>query len=130
MSQHNVETVRRGNAAFRQGNWDTMAATMDPHIVVRTDPRWPEQVFYGREAALAWYQGLSESGGGDIRYEEMLDLGDRVLSRVRWVFHGKLSDAEGEQLTSVIHTFRDGRIILEEFFIDHEDALKAVGLEE
>jgi ketosteroid isomerase-like protein len=30
----------------------------------------------------------------------------------------------------VIHTFRDGRIILEEFFIDHEDALKAVGLEE
>jgi hypothetical protein len=33
-----------------------------PHIVVRTDPRCPEQVFYGREAALAWYRGLWESG--------------------------------------------------------------------
>jgi hypothetical protein len=47
-----------------------------------------------------------------------------------WVFRGKLSDAEGEQLTSVIYTFRAGRVILEEFFFEHEDALKAVGLEE
>jgi hypothetical protein len=124
-----VEALRRGNAAAREGDWDTVAANMDPHIVVRTDPRWPEQVFYGREAVLAWYQGLWEAGGGDIRYDEMLDLGDRVLARVRWVFHGKLSDAKGEQLTSVIFTFRDSRIILEEFFFEHEDALKAVGLE-
>jgi ketosteroid isomerase-like protein len=116
--------------AVRTGDWDTVAAIMDPHIVVRTDPRWPEQVFYGREAVLAWYQGLSEAGGGDIRYEEMLDLGDRVLAHGRWVFDGKLSDAEGEQLTSVIFTFRDGRVILEEFFFEREDALKAVGLEE
>jgi hypothetical protein len=130
VSEENVDALRRGNAAARDGDWDTVAAIMDPHIVVRTDLRWPEQVFYGREAALAWYKGLSEAGGGDLRYEEMLDLGDRVLARVRWVFHGQLSDAEGEQLTSVIFTCRDGRVILEEFFIEHEDALKAVGLEE
>jgi ketosteroid isomerase-like protein len=128
VSQENVQILRRYNAAGREGDWDTVAAIMDPHIVVRTDPRWPESVFYGREAVLSWFRGLQESGGGDIRYEEMLDLGDRVLACVRWVFHGTLSDAEGVQLTSVIYTFRDGRIILEEFFFEHEDALRAVGL--
>jgi ketosteroid isomerase-like protein len=128
VSEENMETLRRYNAAGREGDWDTVAAIMDPHIVVRTDPRWPESVFYGREAVLAWFRGLQESGGGDIRYQELLDLGDRVLARVKWVFHGQLSDAEGEQLTSEIFMFRDGRIILEEFFFEHEDALKAVGL--
>jgi ketosteroid isomerase-like protein len=45
------------------------------------------------------------------------------------VFHGQLSGVEGEQHTSVIYTFRDGRIILEEFFIEHRQALKALELE-
>jgi hypothetical protein len=30
----------------------------------------------------------------------------------------------------VISTLREGRVILVEFFIDHDQALKAVGLEE
>jgi hypothetical protein len=38
-----------------------MAAIMGPHIVVRTDPRWPEQIFYGRQAVLAWLRGLQET---------------------------------------------------------------------
>jgi ketosteroid isomerase-like protein len=129
VSQERVEALRKGNVALRTGDWDALQAFYDPHVVVRTDPRWPERVFYGREAALAWYQGLWESGGGDIRYEEILDLGDRALARARWVFHGQLSGVEGEQHTSVIYTFRDGRIILEEFFIEHGQALKALGLE-
>jgi len=116
--------------ATREGDWDALAALYDPHIVIRTDPRWPEQVIYGREAALAWQRSLWELGGSDVRYEEMLDLGDRVLARFRWVVHARVSGVEGEQHSSVLHTFRDGRVILEEFFIEHEDALKAVGVED
>jgi hypothetical protein len=49
---------------------------------------------------------------------------------LRWHFHGQLSGVEEEQHTSVIYTFRDGRVILEQFFLDHEQALNAVGLSE
>ena len=43
---------------------------------------------------------------------------------------GSHSDVEGDQCYSVISTLCDGRVVLEEFFLDHEHALKAVGLEE
>jgi ketosteroid isomerase-like protein len=43
---------------------------------------------------------------------------------------GSQSGLAGEQRYSIISTIREGRIILEEFFLDHAEALKAVGLAE
>ena len=91
MSQENVETVRRGNAAFRRGDWEGVAANMDEHVLVRTDPRWPEQYVYGRQAAVAFYRELWESGGPDVRIDEIRDLGDRVLARLTYVMRGQSS---------------------------------------
>jgi hypothetical protein len=56
MSQQHVELAREGNAAVRRGDWEAVAANLDPHV------------------------------------------------------------------------FREGRVILEEFFLEHEQALRAVGL--
>jgi ketosteroid isomerase-like protein len=126
MSQENVEIVRQGNAAIRRGDWDTVAANLDLHVLVRTDPRWPEQRIYGREAVIAWYREVTEPGGSDISIEETMDLGDRVLARMRWHVRGLRSGVEGEQRMSVIFTFREGRVILEEFFLEHEHALEAL----
>ena len=130
MSRENLAILRNGNAAFRRGDWDAVALNLDPHVLLRTDARWPEQRIYGREAAIAWYRGLVELGGTDLRIEERRDLGDRVLVRLCWHMRGVHSGIEGEQRTSVLVTFREGRVILEEFFLEHEQALKAVGLAE
>jgi ketosteroid isomerase-like protein len=130
VSEENVELARESNAALRRGDWDTVAASLDPDVLLRMDIRWPEQRVYGREAAIAFYRGLLESGGSDVRHEEIVDLGDRVLVRLCWHMRGLHSGVEGEQRASVISTFREGRVILVEFFIDHDQALKAVGLEE
>ena len=48
--------------------------------------------------------------------------------RTSWTIRGHVSGIEGEQPASILYTFRDGRVILEEFFIDHAEALAAVGL--
>jgi ketosteroid isomerase-like protein len=130
VSRENVEIVQRNNDAFRRGDLDAVAAALDPDILVRTDARWPEQRFYGREAVMAWYRDARESMGPDVRIEETVDLGDRVLVRVCWFIRGQHSDAQGEMRYSEINTFREGRLILSEFFFEHEQALKAVGLEE
>ena len=83
MSQENVDVIWRQNAAVRRGDLDPLAATIDPHILIRTDARWPEQRIYGREPALAWYGGFLELWGTDYRIEEVTDLGARVLRRIR-----------------------------------------------
>jgi ketosteroid isomerase-like protein len=131
VSQENVATiVRTMNDAFRRGDWDAMAAAMDPDILVRTDPRWPEQRVYGRDAVMAFYRGAWESLGPDARIEELVDLGDRAIVHLCWFIRGQHSDAQGEMRYSELNTYRDGRLIFTEFFLERGQALKAVGLEE
>jgi ketosteroid isomerase-like protein len=130
MSQENVELVRRGTDAFRRRDWEAFEEIADPHISLRMDSRWPEQRAYGREAAINFYREASASGGSDLRIEDIVDLGDRVLFRLCWHMQGSQSGLTGEQRYSIISTIREGRIILEEFFLDHAEALKAVGLTE
>jgi ketosteroid isomerase-like protein len=130
LSQENVETARAVNDAVRRGDWDAVAEALDPDILVRTDQRWPEQRIYGREALLAWYRGLQESGGVDVRIEEIVDLGDRLLVHIHWHPRGAASGIEGDLRLSELVTIRDGRYIFVEYFLDRAEALKAVGLEE
>jgi ketosteroid isomerase-like protein len=130
MSQENVEMVRTMSDAWRRGDWDSISAYLDPDVLVRTDPRWPEQRIYGREAVVAWYRGTHGSMGPDICIEEIIDLGDRVLARLCWTVRGEHSDAQGEMRYSELNTYREGRLILSEFFLEHEQALEAVGLAE
>jgi ketosteroid isomerase-like protein len=129
VSHENVEIVRTVNDAVRRGDWDAVAAKLDPDILIRADQRWPEQRIYGREAVLAWYRGLQESGGLDVRIEEIVDLGDRLLVHIRWHTHGTVSGIEGDLRPSEIVTIRDGRYVFVEYFLDRAEALKAVGLE-
>jgi SnoaL-like protein len=126
MLQGNVERFRQFNQAFRSGDWDAVAASIDQHILIRTDPIWPEQRIYGHEAAMAFYRGAWESWGPDNRVEEIVDLGDRLLARNCWTIRGRHSGVEGDQWFSSISTYREGHVVFVEFFLDHEQALEAL----
>ena len=130
MSQENVDLYRKWFDALTRGDWDVVAAGFDPDVLVRTDPGWPEQRIYGRQAVTAWTRGALESMGPDFRIDEIVDLGDRVLARWCWNTRGQHSGIGGELRYSEIVTYREGRTILIEHFRDHEQALKALGLEE
>jgi hypothetical protein len=123
-----VEIVRKINDAFRRADWDLISATTDLHILARTDPRWPEQRIYGREAWIAFLRGAWESWGPDLRIEEIIDLGDRLLVRYCWFIRGQHSGVEGEQHFSQIATYREGRVIFIEFFLDQAQAREALDL--
>jgi ketosteroid isomerase-like protein len=129
VSQENVDLLRRNNDAFRRSDWEAWSANFDPDILIRTDPEWPEQRIYGRDAVVDWARSVGGVLGTDARIEEIHDLGDRVLARVRWDGSGQKSGITGEIAWTELVTMRDGRIVFIEMFIDHGHALKAVGLE-
>ena len=128
MSKENLEAYRRGLEAFNRADWTASAATMDPDVLLRADRNWPEQVVYGGDAVTAFLRGLHEAGMTRVEIEEMVDLGDRVLARLRLVVRGTTSGAEAAQHYSNIVTYRNGLVVLNEFFVRHDDALGAVGL--
>jgi ketosteroid isomerase-like protein len=130
MSQKNVEIVRCGVKAFTRGDWNELVARYDANVVVHNDPSWPEAVISGRDAVIDWFRSVWELIGPGIRIEEIQDLGDgdRVLVRLCWTMKGVRSGVEGDMRWTQIATLRDGRIAVVEQFIDHAEALKAVGL--
>jgi ketosteroid isomerase-like protein len=129
MSQENIDLARRNNEAFKRGDWEALAASLDPHVLLRLDPTWPEQQIYGRAAVVEFYRSASETFGPDSSIEEIMDLGDRLLIRVHWATRGQHSGIETDLTWSEVVTYRDGCTVFAEYFLDHHDALKALGLE-
>ena len=68
---------------------------------------------------------LGEPSGGGTR---LVDVGDRVVVRQMWRGFGRGPEANIEM--TIIFTLRQGRVTCQEYFWDHAEALKAVGLEE
>jgi hypothetical protein len=130
VSQENVEIAREGAEAFKCGDWGRFAACRDPHVFVRLDPSWPEQHIYGVEAMVNFSRSAWEILGAEIRVDEIVDLGDRVLTRFSWETRGHQSGVTGDLRWTQIDTIRDGRIVFSEYFLDHAEALKTVRLEE
>jgi ketosteroid isomerase-like protein len=130
VSQENVAIVRELNEAVCRGDWDAVARIYDPHICVRTDPSWPEQRMYGREAAINFVRNSLDVLGSNLTQAEIVDLGDRALVHVQWQTRARYSAIEEELRFSEVLTLRDGRVVLAEFFLDRAEALKAVCLEE
>jgi ketosteroid isomerase-like protein len=129
MSQENVENTRAFFEAWNAGDMGAVGESYDSNIVVRYADGWPEgsEPIMGREAVMRQWEQQREPFDGDTLEEiEIIDLGDRVVTRFNWRAVGSGPDLKIE-VTSVA-TVRKGKTILVEFFWDHADALEALGL--
>jgi ketosteroid isomerase-like protein len=131
MSQENVDLVRRSTDAWNAGDTDAWSEFLAPNVIWRVMPDWPEQgPFIGRDAVVRQVRQLRESWDSDaiVPVSNFIDAGDQVVLRFIWRGMGRGPELNME-LTSV-NTVREDTIIAVEFFWNHAEALKAVGLEE
>ena len=131
MSRENAETVRAALAAWNAGDMDAVRELYDPDAVVRPPDGWPEPgPYFGREAAMRWFQQVREAWDADVLewIGDFIDVGDRVAVRFDWRTAGRGPDAN--IVVTGIYTVRKGRILSLEFFWDHAEALEALGLSE
>jgi uncharacterized protein len=130
MSQENVEIVRRGFEAWNAGDMDALREYFDPNVILHTLEGWPEPGPYiGRDAVMRWFEQLRDTWDSDAFDRiDFIDAGDRVLARNSW--HGAGSGPDSNIEFTNVYMLRKGRVVYQEQFWDHAEALAAVGLSE
>jgi ketosteroid isomerase-like protein len=129
MSEENVEVVKAVFAAWNSEDTDALRDLYDPDVIVRAPQGWPEPgPFVGREAVMRQWEQQREGWNAEALepISEFVDAGDRVAIRFIWHAAGRGPEAALE-LTS-INTVRKGKLVSQEFFWDHAEALEAMGL--
>jgi ketosteroid isomerase-like protein len=132
MSQENVEVLLRGLNAYNAGDLAAMREMYDPAAVMHHLEGWPEAgPSVGRDAVVRSLEDLHETWTSRDSLEligEPIDVGNRVLVRAVWHVSGVIPDQT--MGFSVIFTFRKGKVIAQEYFWNHDEALEAAGLSE
>ena len=130
MSQENVEIVRATIESWNAGDMNAVSESLDQNVIATALERWPEPgPFVGREAVMDWYLQVREAWDIDaVEPIRFMDIGDRVIVRVRW--HGAGQGPQSIMEFTAVYMLRKGRVVYVEFFWGHADALEAVGLSE
>jgi ketosteroid isomerase-like protein len=132
MSQENVERIRRAFAGTNSRDFSYLPGLIHEDCVLRLPAEYPgTQTATGPEGFLSALAELEEAFQ-DITYEpqEVLDVGDLVLATVRTGGHARHTGMHVELPVHWLYTFRAGKVVHMEVFLDRADALEAAGLSE
>jgi uncharacterized protein len=132
MSQENLELVER---LFHTFNSRDMAGFLD---LLDQDVEWVPilgllegRVYRGHEDVQRWVEDLAPDWElFEVYYEELRDLGDRVLIFGRWHARGRASGVESEQPATWLLEIKGGKVVRLQTFTDRAEALEAVGLQD
>jgi hypothetical protein len=131
-----VRRIARAYAAGNRRDFDVLLVGMDLEVYEYRPSRdlLPpdlEEVFHGRDGYLQLWRYWRDAFE-DIRWEprEVLDFGDRILVTTEQGGHGSGSGIGVSQPVFQLFTLQRGLVIRQEDFLDHADALKALGLRE
>ncbi len=132
MSQQNVQVIERLFGAFNRRDMTAMLDVMDPDVewvpilaVLEGRP------YRGHDGFKRWVEALDPDWERfEVDYEELRDLGERVLVFGHWRGRGRASGVEFEnQPATWLYEFKDGKIVRLQTFTDRADALAALGLD-
>jgi ketosteroid isomerase-like protein len=91
-----------------------------------------EPCYHGPTGYRTYIEGTYEVWGADVRLEptELIDLGDRIVMLADMPMRAQASGIPLGETYACVSTLKDGRVIRQRDFLDHAEALEAVGLRE
>jgi ketosteroid isomerase-like protein len=127
--------VRRAITAYllsEPPDVETLREVLDPDCIGTSNWGVEGTEYHGVEGALAALADMSSAWDSwEQEAERVLDAGDKgVVTLLRFRARGRGSAVPVEFPWAMVSTLRDGRIITSRTFLDRNEALKAVGLEE
>jgi ketosteroid isomerase-like protein len=122
--------VRRSYEIVNRRDFELALAAQDQNVLISWTaeaggPIAPDLVgreFHGHEGfRRAWEAWLEAFEDLRVEPEEVSDLGDRLLIGVRLVGRGTASGVPVEQRGFTLYTFRGGKVVRQEFFVDRDE---------
>lgn len=136
MSRENVDLVREGYEAFNRGGPEAMIGKywVEDFVWDVTAVGFPGPgVYRGLDEVNGFFAEWFGVFGFDDWYAEVDRLiahGDQVIAFVRQRGRGSASDTPAEMEMTQISTLKDGRIVRLDVYLDRQEALEAVGLQQ
>jgi uncharacterized protein len=138
LSQENVEIVRRAYEAFNRGGIDACIreGLWSPEVVWDVTPSGIPGLgtYRGREEVKRFFEedwfSTFPFEEWEVKLEEVIDAGDRVIGMSRQHGRGASSGAMAELELAQVSTLRDGQIVRIDNYLDRAKALEAAGLRE
>ena len=134
MSQENVEIVRRVYDALERPD-DAVRALWHPDVEFDVSRDiWGAVVggggYHGVDGVRSWMLDLYAAWEKmELKCEELIDAGERVISVLSARGRGRASGIELEYHPAGVWTLRNGEIVRVVWFPTRKEALEAVGLE-
>jgi ketosteroid isomerase-like protein len=132
VSQENVEVVRRAIAAVNARDIDGYLGYCTDDVELHTPVEPIAGTYDGAEGIKRFFADI-EDAGPDFRIDIhglKAFAADRVLASLHITSTGRSSGVPLENETTNVYDFTEGKINCIRIFLDHDEALKAVGLEE
>jgi ketosteroid isomerase-like protein len=130
VSQENVDKARDFIEAYNRRDFDAAVESFDPEIEWVLPEGQSSDSGRGPEAIMQFWKGLDETFDDlQLLPQEFVDAGDLVATRLRHYGRGKRSGLEmDEEMYHQVVTFRAGRMVRIEYFVDWSEALAAAGV--
>ena len=133
MSQEDVETVKRGVDAYNRRDLDGLleSATEDCVLLPAVAGSVETGGIRGRKGFRRYFEMIDETWEEfRINADEFRDLGERVLAIGHTEGRGRGSGVAVDAPYGAIFDFRHGKWWRARGYLDHDEALRAAGLEE
>jgi ketosteroid isomerase-like protein len=132
MSDEGIAVTRSWFATWNRGDLDAFIDLYAIDAEMTPPASWVEAgTLKGRPAIRRFFEGLREAWEGeDVAVPcDVFRTGDEVVSRMDWQVRGRASGIDTHLDITNINTIKDGKIVRQRHYLDHTEALKAVGLE-
>lgn len=131
MSQENVEAVVECIAAYNEGDWDRAVKIFAPDVEWRDSAEHPDRrAVVGPDAVIEDLRARLDVVPSTFDVERVVDRGSDVVGLGQLRAGGISSEGEIRTPFALVFTFATGLVVCVEEFRDHDEALKAAGLEE
>jgi ketosteroid isomerase-like protein len=130
-------TVRLAVEAYNRRDLDAVAISFQPDLEYYpyrefVEAGLTEPCYHGPSGYRTYIESTYEVWGADVRLDptELIDLGDRLVLLADMPMRAQASGVPLGETYASVSTLKDGRVIRQRDYLDHAEALEAVGLRE